>query len=79
MDDGREIVFEQARFFSWPEAGKNENRFANTRFANGDALVRTSDAKPVGARLFEGFGDLRAAVAVLGTLLSSCHGDTGKH
>src|SRR5690349_386761 len=64
MNDGGEIVLEQAGFLAGDESRKDENGLANASFAHGNAFIGAGDAKPIGARLFERLGDLRTAVAV---------------
>src|SRR5260370_10909537 len=63
-DCGRDAIGKKLRFFSRPEAGKREYRFADAGFANLLALLCAGDAQPVGTGFLKGFGDLWAAVAV---------------
>lgn len=64
MDYCREIVLDETVFFAGPETCQNENRVLNAGFADGDAFFGASDAEPIRAGFFEGFGDFGAAVAV---------------
>jgi hypothetical protein len=57
-------VFDQADFFARRKAGEHQDGFAYASFADGYAFFGAGYAEPVGAGLFEGFGDLGAAVAV---------------
>src|ERR1700722_2694343 len=60
----RQIVFDEARFFTGEEARQHENRLADAGLAHGDAFFRARDTEPVRAGLFQRFGDLRAAMAI---------------
>jgi len=63
-DGRRQVVVEETLLFAGPEAGKNENRAADTGFADFRAFGGAGDAEPLRASLLQGFGDLRPAVAV---------------
>ena len=47
-----------------PEAGKNQDRLAHSRFAHLDAFRGARHAKPVGPRLLQNFRHARPTVAV---------------
>ncbi len=64
MDGGCEIVLNEIIFFARPETTENQDGFAHTSFAQFHTFTGGSDAEPVRAELFEGFGNLRATVAV---------------
>ena len=64
MNDGGEVVPEQASFFAGHEARQHQNGLAHAGFAYGDSFVGAGDAKPVRSGFFERLGHLRSAVAV---------------
>lgn len=64
MYDCGQIIFKKARLFAWPETCEDKDRVADAGFTHGDAFFGAGHAEPIGAGFFEGFGDLRAAVAV---------------
>src|SRR5208283_772853 len=64
MDRRRQFVFQENLLFAGPEAPEHQDRLAYPSLANLHAFARRSHAKPVGAVLLQGFGGLRAAVAV---------------
>src|SRR5438132_2181628 len=63
-DGGIDAICKQLRLFTGPKTCERKNRFAYAGFANLFALGGASDAEPIGTRFFEGFGNLRAAVAI---------------
>ncbi len=58
------MVVENSLFLARPEAGEDQDRFANAALAQFGAFRGASDAEPVGADLGEGAGDGNDAVAV---------------
>jgi len=64
MDRRSKIVLEENLFFARPEAAQHQNRREHACPADFDSLGRGSHAKPIGAGLFQGLGNLRSAVAI---------------
>src|SRR5713101_8933017 len=64
MNHRREVVLDYSGFFSRHETGEDEDRLSDASPPNRNAFIRTGDAEPVRARLFERLCHFGAAVAV---------------
>ncbi len=63
-DGGRQVIVQNALFLARPEAGENQDRFADSAVAQLGAFRRAGHAKPVGASLGQGARDGNDSVAV---------------
>src|SRR6266581_1523471 len=64
MNRRREVVLDSSGFFSRHETGEDEDRLSDTSLPNCNTFIRTGDAEPLRARLFERLCHFGTAVAV---------------